>query len=813
MTHQLNPPNPEEETTRFLMEDPKELLVLDDNLNSHKPNILIVDDNPYNLQILVNMLSNLGYKARPALDGSLALRSVKQEPPDLILLDILLPGLDGYEVCRQLKADEQTRQIPVIFISALSEVVDKVKAFTAGGVDFITKPFQLEEVVARLRIHLINQNFQRQLAAQNQQLTQEIQRRNEAEQQLRLLARAVSAASSGIAIVDAQNPDHPIIYINSGFEKITGYSQAEILGQNYSILQGKERADLRLSTLFTEGRDCQAIVQNFRKDGSPFWNELTVAPVYNSKGKLSNFVCVLNDISDRKQAESVLLQAKEAADAANRAKSEFLANMSHEIRTPMNAILGLSQLLLEKSTDELTLSYLKSISASGKTLLTLINDILDLSQVEAGKINLNYDPLNLHGLIQEIQYIFQQQADVKNLLLPIEIDDSVPACIQFDEVRLRQILFNLVGNAIKFTEQGQVKISVYCHGQDAIAPSVLDPSASSLPTSVSLTIAISDTGIGIAPEQQSLVFEPFIQSPGQSLRKYGGTGLGLPISRRLTQLLGGTLEVDSALDQGSTFILNFPQVTVMEMTPVQKTPALIDENLNQFQRSKILVVDDVQSNLDLIAGYFAGTQHHLLWAQDGEEAIELVKAYSPDVIFLDLRMPKMDGWEVARILKQEKATQNIPIAIVSASNHSSDEPALRTLCQGFLHKPVTRSQLVEVLKSILPPIAPSEAVKEIEDIENTANLEQIRVERLPELLEKLRTHETTLWPQLAITMKRREVKDFATLLNQWASEHGCQILQAYATRLDNQIQAFDWENLPNTIAQFPEIRVCLERER
>ncbi len=481
-----------------------------------------------------------------------------------------------------------------------------------------------------------------------------------------------------------------------------------------------------------------------------------------------------------------LEQATLAAQAASLAKSEFLANMSHEIRTPMNAILGFCELLKKLISEPQQKSYLQSIDSSGQTLLALINDILDLSKIEAGKLELDYEPLNLRLLINEIQQIFSQKANKKNLSLLTDIESTVPTGILFDGIRLRQILFNLVGNALKFTEQGYVKISVRWH--ETSPPSLL-------------TITIEDTGIGIAPEQQQQIFEPFVQSEASINRKYGGTGLGLSITQRLMQLLGGTIELQSQLGKGSTFTLNFPQISLVDIGIIQVQPVEIDDNLDRFQASTLLVVDDVQSNLDLIAGHFEGTHHRLLLTQNGETGIELAQIHHPDLILLDLWMPNLNGLDVVYRLKQQASTQDIPIVIITASIRPEDEAFIKPLCQGFLRKPVSYSQLVEALKPILPLL---------DLVEEVGKIQEVEIERLPELLEKLRIEEETTWLELQKTMKRRSLREFCDRLNQWASEHRCHILQDYTTRLDNQLEAFDWENLPQTLKQFPQVRNSLE---
>jgi len=495
-----------------------------------------------------------------------------------------------------------------------------------------------------------------------------------------------------------------------------------------------------------------------------------------------------------------LEKAVEKAELANQAKSEFLANMSHEIRTPMNAIIGFCDLLKGLVNEPRPRNYVESISASGKTLLALINDILDLSKIEAGKLQLNYQPVNLRLITEEIQQIFSQKATEKNLSLLLEIEETVPTVVMFDETRLRQILFNVVGNAIKFTEAGTVKIYFRnCSSKSCTVDS----------NKTCLRMVVEDTGIGIPPNQLDRIFDTFIQSEGQSSRKYGGTGLGLAITRRLTEMLGGKVTVESELGKGSSFSFVFPDVAVADGTFVTEVKLELDEDLNKFLPLRVLVADDVQSNRDLIRGYFEETQHSLLMAEDGLKAVQMAQEESPDVILLDLRMPKMDGYQVLEALAEKEEIQQIPVIILTASALKEDEEILKPLSSGFLRKPVSRHQLVSELKRVLPHKY-NYSINSLETtpLENSSDVKQETpcvVERLPELLAKLHEEEETIWPQLCNTMKMRDLRQFAERLKQWATEFQCNLLLDYATTLENQIEAFDWKNLPKTIMSFPEV--------
>jgi len=509
----------------------------------------------------------------------------------------------------------------------------------------------------------------------------------------------------------------------------------------------------------------------------------------------------------RKAAEA----ARGEAVRANEAKSEFLANMSHEIRTPMNAILGFSELLRTQMVASKDRNYLDAISSSGRTLLALINDILDLSKIEAGKLELQYEPVSVARVVEEIQKLFSIKAGEKGIQLLTGIDPKLPRGLMLDEVRLRQVLFNVVGNAIKFTEKGQVTIRASVKYADRDAElRVSAANDESDETRVNLILEISDTGMGIPKEQREQVFSAFSQVAGQSTRKFGGTGLGLTITKRLTEMMQGAVNVESEAGQGSTFQFVFPNVAITELAESDAVATGGEGNFTQFAPTTILVADDVALNRALLTGYFEGTGHKLITATNGLEALELAEQHRPSVILMDMRMPDMDGYQATTRLKANAALKHIPVIAVTASSFREEEARARKACDGFIRKPFNRAELIAELSRFLklaekpgpaePGAAPSQQVAD-----SPSALPARVLANWPELVSKLRTEQTGAWPELCQTLELAPVEEFATRLRTLGESYRATALQLYGQALFDQAQQFDLDRLPKSLEAFPQL--------
>lgn len=393
------------------------------------------------------------------------------------------------------------------------------------------------------------------------------------------------------------------------------------------------------------------------------------------------------DITERVFMERAIIEAKNAAIDANHAKSSFLANMSHEIRTPMNAIIGFTQLLFDQVRDPKMVSYIKTIRSAGNSLLLLINDILDLSKIEAGKIHLQHEVTDLHKIIEEIGNIFELEVKNKQLDFVLSIEENVPRVVMVDEARLRQILFNLVGNAVKFTQHGRITLRVSAHRHQ---PELAD-----------ITFSVIDTGIGIAASEQSIIFENFMQPKHQNVSEYGGSGLGLAISKRLLELMNSKLELSSEVGQGSEFSFCLPDTQIITKLTKHHEERIDDNDFVMFNDLSVLVADDVEDNRQLLSELLPTYGLRVDTATNGQEAVTMSEQQAYDLIFLDIRMPTMSGYQAAKIIKQQR--QDVPIIAITASVMLDEHEIIqRQEFDGYLRKPVLKKDIIKQLKLHLP---------------------------------------------------------------------------------------------------------------
>ncbi|NEQ84414.1 MAG: response regulator [Moorea sp. SIO2I5] len=559
--------------------------------------ILIIDDNPTNLRVAFDYLEYCGFTILVSQDGESGLKRAKYAHPKIILLDVLMPGIDGFETCCRLKADPATKDIPVIFMTALSSTEDQVKGFEVGGVDYVTKPLQHEQLLTRIINHLRIQELTEKLQLQNQELKQ------------------------------------------------------------------------------------QAIE---------------------------------------------LAKAKEAAELASQAKSEFLSNMTHELRTPLNGILGYAQILQrDKTASPKQKHSIDLVYQCGTHLLNLINDILELSKIEARKMELLPKEIHFPTFLISVVEICRIKAQQKGISFIYQPSSYLPAGIVADEKRLRQVLINLLSNAIKFTDHGGVtfKVEVISNDKalqpplpriyrdqqegeegeegkvitDKIMPLMGKVSQSPM---VRIRFKIEDTGIGIKAEELEKIFLPFEQCGDSAIRDQG-TGLGLAISQKIVNLMGSFIQVESTCGNGSVFSvdLDLPTTTVMDYKPKIYTNTIVGF---RGKVRKIVVVDDKPENRSVIVNFLQPLGFEFLEASNGVEGLQKATEFNPDLIITDLVMPVMDGFEMMRRIRSSEQLKHILVIATSASVYELEQQQSQDIgWTDILCKPVNVEELLDKLKQHL----------------------------------------------------------------------------------------------------------------
>ncbi|MCP4130651.1 MAG: response regulator [bacterium] len=638
-----------------------------------------------------------------------------------------------------------------------------------------------------------------ELMIANYELQEETAERKQAEKELKQSEEKYRSIFENAVIGIFQiTVEGKFISTNNTMAQILGYeSPEELMG---SVTNSKQ--------LYSSSSDLKAIIellnkdkkvisfetQFTRKDGSLVNVVINAHSVRDENQGVAYYEGVMEDNTEKKRAKELTI-AKDAAEASNRAKSDFLANISHEIKTPINAILGYSKVLTNLVLDQEHKKNLEIIQTNGKNLLTLINDILDLSKIEANKLKIVYTPIDFDNFLKEIMYTFSIKIKEKGIELLMEIAPGFPPVIITDEIRLRQVLINLIGNAVKFTDQGYIKLTARKkqYGKEN--------------NRIDLVLTIEDTGIGIPENQLESIFEAFEQQRGQNV-KYGGTGIGLTITKQLVDMLNGRMFVSSVVDRGTMFTLEFHEVETSSEKIESPDKTVQDHDLINFEESKILLVENTMCGEMLGEAYLESQNIRVFKARDGREALENIWEFTPDLVLMDINMPEMDGYRTAKILKSDDLLKDIPIILMVGDLIKEDEKEVRKIgCNGLLVKPVNEDELLSQLMKFLP-YHYHQGKQELkyeknQGMEPTDDLSSLTGEELSEINRFLLTDLTDEWKAISEVMILDKWEVFGNKVKELGEQYNATPLINYGQSIIDNINWLNIIQLKNIMKQFP----------
>jgi signal transduction histidine kinase len=710
--------------------------------------ILIAEDSPTQAAHLRYLLESNNYKVEVTQNGQQAWDWLSTNIPELVISDIVMPEMNGFELCEKIKSDDRTENIPVILLTSLSNPEEVIEGVSCGADSFITKPYNNEYLISNIK-------------------------------------KLLSERTIPVSRIDPLGIE---INYNGGKRQIRTDPQ-KVIKLLLNIYQGAIHQNNELIQARDELRSLNERLE-----------ELVEERTSELKKNEEKILAFNTELEQRIHERTVQL------DAANKAKSEFLANMSHEIRTPMNAVLGYAELLGFMLEDKTQRDYLESIKTSGRSLLTLINDILDLSKIEAGKLELQFEFVNSHSFFSEFERIFSLRLSEKGLKFILEISSGTPAGIYIDDGRLRQIILNLIGNAIKFTEKGNISLKVYTEN-----PQIITYSGGKTEEFIDLIIDVMDTGIGISKEMQEEIFNPFVQVQGQDIKKYGGTGLGLAITHRLVHLMNGTIELQSQLNKGSSFKIRIPEVSYLR--DIEKRLEEIQLNTADivFEKATIIVADDVEHNRKYLIDALSKTNIKIVEAEDGEKAYTMAKNILPDLIITDIRMPILDGFDLLKKLKGNETLKHIPVIAYSASVMKAQKDRIReSEFAGLLIKPVQVTELyLELMNNLRYQLTKTSESEKSASVIGTNK----EITDLPGLIHSLNTSFNDSLNTFKTRQPIDEVLDFGNQLVCLGKKHNAAIIISYGEELIIAADNFNIEAILNLLRKYQGFIELLKGEK
>ncbi|KAM3100570.1 response regulator [Phormidesmis sp. 146-35] len=673
-------------------------------MSAEPVNILMVDDQPENLLALEAILEGLGENLVRASSGEEALRCLLHQDFAMILLDVQMPGMDGFETATLIRNRPRSRQTPIIFLTAFSTSDHLMfKGYSLGAVDYLFKPIEASVLTSKVTVFV---DLFKKTEAVKRQTAQLVAMNAELRQSEERFQSLSACSPSGIFVID---PSGQCSYANPRFQAICGLSAEESLAKGWfaSIHPDDREKALSSWSIYTrQGREYSQELRFQTLEGTR-WTQIRSSPMLSAHGELLGYVGTIEDITERKQAEAIQEQvfreqvARQEAETANRMKDEFLAVLSHELRTPLNSMLGWARLLRSKKFDEKTTARaLETIERNAESQSQLIEDILDVSQIIRGKLKLNCYAINLTAIVDAALDSVRPQAEAKSIQIVSPGLEGAIVQVWGDPTRLQQIICNLLTNAIKFTPQaGRVTVELATEQNSSHTPFA--------------QIKVTDTGIGIHPDFLPRVFDRFRQADSTTTRSHSGLGLGLAIVRHLVELHGGTIQVDSPGEGlGATFTVRLPIHQEGARQTIQRDVDDSKDGQNDLQNHdsisclsvparlkglRILLVDDEADNRELV-GFMLQQQGAIVTSvPTAQQAIEVLSQEKPDLLLSDIGMPDMDGYALihhVRSLPPEQGGSIPAIALTAYAGESNQHKILAAGFQQHLAKPVELETLV-----------------------------------------------------------------------------------------------------------------------
>ncbi len=632
-------------------------------------NILIVDDRIENIIALEALIQRSDVNIITTTSPNEALRLAWENNISIALIDVQMPEIDGFELVEMLKSNPRTKDILVIFVTAISkETKYAVKGLATGAVDYLYKP--LDPYITTAKVDAFIQLAKAQL---------EIKSKNE-----ELLNFAIVINNSADIICTVDEKSSRILMVSPSVEEILGYKSSEFLDKKITDFIVKDDREifvnkLKLGLSTDKATTLETRILSF--ENKEVWVKCRVSY------KTGVYFFNISDITNEKDYQSELIEAKNAALNAKKVKEVFLANMSHELRTPINGIIGISSLLGNTQLETQQKEMVKLLETSSQSLLGIVNDILDISKIESGKFSIVRKEINLKELLKSVTDILRFKADEKLIQLDLDVDKNVPIYIEADGLRLNQILMNLLSNSIKFTEKGSVTLKVTANNQK--------------PNSVEIMFAVIDTGIGIPKNRLGAIFESYEQAEDDTTSKYGGTGLGLTIVKKLIELKGGTLKVKSEVNKGSEFI--FTNKFTIHNT-LSNFMFSFDEKLGSLKGLSILIAEDNLVSQFMLNKILKNWEIDTEIVDSGLKVLECLKERDFDIILMDTHMPDMGGFETTRKIRNEFEGKKRDIKIISLSAAVLEEEKKAALDAGMddvLTKPFVPDDLHRIISKVL----------------------------------------------------------------------------------------------------------------